>query len=85
MRKMTSLEGRLILEGVVGLHKTNFGFFCISGWGIDLDVIHDYLFNQALLSFFFFIFKLSCLMNIALGFFLSGRIAGSKTRDTFRY
>ena len=50
---MTSLEGRLILEGVVGLHKTNFGFFCITGWGIDLDVIRDYLFNQALLSFFF--------------------------------
>lgn len=50
---MTSLEGRLILEGVVGLYKTNFGFFCITGWGIDLDVIRDYLFNQALLSFFF--------------------------------
>ena len=63
MRKMTSLEGRLILEGVVGLHKTNFSFFCISGWGIDLDVIHNYLFNQALLIFFnlFFLESSYCL------------------------
>ena len=28
----------LVLEGLVGLHTTlNFGFFGISGWGIDLD------------------------------------------------
>ena len=26
----------LVLEGV-GLHRTNFGFFSVSGWGIDLD------------------------------------------------
>ena len=28
----------LVLEGLVGLHRTiTFGFFSISGWGIDLD------------------------------------------------
>ena len=28
----------LVLEGLVGLHEPfNFGFFGISGWGIDLD------------------------------------------------
>ena len=34
----------LVLEGLVGLHRTdqlqlkiNFSFFSISGWGIDLD------------------------------------------------
>ena len=28
----------LVLEGLVGLHRTvNFSFFSITGWGIDLD------------------------------------------------
>ena len=28
----------LVLEGVVGLHRTfKFSFFSISGWGVDLD------------------------------------------------
>ena len=31
----------LVLEGLVGdLHKIDFSFFSISGWGIDLDY-HD--------------------------------------------
>ena len=31
----------LVLEGLVDLHRmVNFSFFCISGWGIDLDY-HD--------------------------------------------
>ena len=37
MMKRTSLWV-LVLEGLVGLHEPfNFGFFGISGWGIDLD------------------------------------------------
>ena len=27
----------LILEGLVSLHRTNFSFFSITGWGIDVD------------------------------------------------
>ena len=27
----------LVLEGLVGLHRFNFSFFGITGWGIDLD------------------------------------------------
>ena len=27
----------LVLEDLVGLHRTNFSFFSISDWGIDLD------------------------------------------------
>ena len=28
----------LVLEGLVGLHRTvNFSFFSVTGWGIDLD------------------------------------------------
>ena len=27
----------LVLEGLVGLQRTKFSFFSITGWGIDLD------------------------------------------------
>ena len=27
----------VVLKGLVGLHRTNFNFFSITGWGIDLD------------------------------------------------
>ena len=27
----------LVLEDLVGLHRTSFSFFSITGWGIDLD------------------------------------------------
>ena len=38
MMKRTSFWGVLLLEGLVGLHRTiNFSFFSVTGWGIDLD------------------------------------------------
>ena len=39
--KRTSFFLVLVLEGLIGLHRTvNFSLFGISGWGIDLDY-HD--------------------------------------------
>ena len=36
--KKDNLLGVLVLEGLVGLHRTiHFSFFSVIGWGIDLD------------------------------------------------
>ena len=42
--KRTSFFLVLVLEGLIGLHRTvNFSLFGISGWGIDLDYILSFL------------------------------------------